>query len=63
MSSTATESEVVITETMWKDEYGDGAEHELEGIDDKINQLYAALVHLTENDSNDIVCGAGEAMG
>ena len=59
----ATESEVAVTEAMWNNEFGDDTEHELEEIDEKVNQLYAVLVHLTENDSNDVVCGAGDGNG
>jgi len=59
----ATESEVAVTEVMWKEEFGDDTEHELEDVKEKVNQLYAVLGHLTENDSNDIVCGAGDGNG
>ena len=59
----ATECEEVVTEAMWDVEFGEASQHEVEEVDEKVDQLYAVLIHLTENDSNDIICGAGDGNG
>ena len=64
-----TECEEVITSSSWDSEFGIGSDRDLANqtvpadLDTKVNQLYAILVSLTEDDSNDIVIGAGDGNG
>ena len=59
----ATESEAAIESVTWDVEFGSISGNTVDDLDTKIHQLYALLVHLTEDDSNDIVCGSGDGNG
>ena len=66
--SWTTECEEPISSTSWDAEFGIGSDRDLAGstvvdLDTKVNQLYAILVSLTEDDSNDIIVGAGDGNG
>ena len=61
----AATSEVPIEDDMVKEEFGSEADasDQVEEIDYKLSQLYLALVSLTEDESQDIVVGAGPGRG
>jgi len=63
--SWAVEQEDPILHPDWDAEFGTLADEEdrVDGVDEKVNQLYTALTSLTDDDSLDIVVGAGAGNG
>ena len=54
-----------IKEEDWQQAYGEGAEDldTIENLEHKVNQVYQALHALTDDESQDIVIGAGAGNG
>ena len=60
----AVDSDTEITEAALMDEFGpQGDSAEVENVTSKSNQLYTALVSLTDENSNDLVVGSGAGDG
>ena len=64
----AVEQDVAIAKNDWIAEFGPTLDTSrptpvIHDLDDKVHQVYTALVSLTEDDSNDLVIGAGDGNG
>ena len=58
-----TDQETEITDLEWEVEFGLTSTGPVSEIELKVNQMYTALVGLTEDDSNDLVIGVGSGNG